>query len=120
MRGKVFERFGEQSPISVMVRGMLERILGAHPLHAWYECMVSTYPRTRSVGILVHRPKAGVFAPWPTCLRSIPLLLSVRSRYTTAYVKEPLLVGRRTKMPHLSKAHTACIPSVQAIFFPSS
>jgi hypothetical protein len=37
MLGKVFERFIEKSPISVMVRGTLERVLGAEHLDAWYE-----------------------------------------------------------------------------------
>ena len=37
MLGKVFERFVEKSPISVMVRGILERVLGAEQLDAWYE-----------------------------------------------------------------------------------
>ena len=32
MRGDVFERFVEKSPISVMVRGTLERVLGPDPL----------------------------------------------------------------------------------------
>ena len=32
MLGKVFERFVEKSPISVMVRGTLERVLEAEPL----------------------------------------------------------------------------------------
>ena len=31
MLGKVFNRFVEKSPISVMVRGTLERVLGADP-----------------------------------------------------------------------------------------
>jgi hypothetical protein len=35
MLGKVFERFVEQSPIAVMGRGTLERVLGADQLHAW-------------------------------------------------------------------------------------
>ena len=35
MLGKVFARFVEQSPISVMVRGTLERVLGAGQLDAW-------------------------------------------------------------------------------------
>jgi hypothetical protein len=34
--GEVFERFVEKSPISVMVRGMLERVLGAEQLDEWY------------------------------------------------------------------------------------
>jgi hypothetical protein len=37
MLGKVFERFVEKSPISVMVRGTLERVLGADQLNAWFE-----------------------------------------------------------------------------------
>src|SRR5882672_9416975 len=36
MLGKVFERFIEKSPISVMVRGTLERVLGADQLNAWF------------------------------------------------------------------------------------
>jgi len=35
MLGKVFERFIEKSPISVMVRGTLEWVLGAEHLDAW-------------------------------------------------------------------------------------
>src|SRR5688500_5204850 len=37
MLGRVFERFVEKSPISVMVRGTLERVLGAESLNQWYE-----------------------------------------------------------------------------------
>ena len=37
MLGKVFERFVEKSPISVMVRGTLERVLGADHLNTWFE-----------------------------------------------------------------------------------
>ena len=37
MLGEVFERFVEKSPISVMVRGTLERVLGPDPLDWWYE-----------------------------------------------------------------------------------
>jgi IS4 transposase len=36
MLGAVFERFVEKSPISVMVRGTLERVLGADQLDLWY------------------------------------------------------------------------------------
>ena len=36
MLGKVFDRFVEKSPISVMVRGTLERVLGAGQLDAWF------------------------------------------------------------------------------------
>jgi hypothetical protein len=37
MLGDVFQRFVEQSPLSVMVRGTLERVLGADQLDLWYE-----------------------------------------------------------------------------------
>src|SRR5215475_14223399 len=37
MLGAVFERFVEKSPISVMVRASLERVLGADRLDLWYE-----------------------------------------------------------------------------------
>ena len=36
MLSKVFARFVEKSPISVMVRGTLERVLGADQLDAWF------------------------------------------------------------------------------------
>ena len=36
MLGKVFARFVEKSPISVMVRGTLERVLGADQLATWF------------------------------------------------------------------------------------
>jgi hypothetical protein len=36
MLGKVFDRFVAKSPISVMVRGTLERVLGADQLDAWF------------------------------------------------------------------------------------
>ena len=36
MLGKVFARFVEKSPISVMVRGTLERVLGSDQLDAWF------------------------------------------------------------------------------------
>src|SRR5437879_13857676 len=37
MLGEVFERFVEKSPISVLVRAALERVLGADRLDLWYE-----------------------------------------------------------------------------------
>ena len=37
MLGRVFERFMEKSPVSVMVRGLLERALNLEALEAWYE-----------------------------------------------------------------------------------
>jgi IS4 transposase len=37
MLGEVFARFVDRSPISVMVRGTLERTLGADALDLWYE-----------------------------------------------------------------------------------
>ena len=37
MLGEVFERFVEKSPISIMVRAALERVLGADRLDLWFE-----------------------------------------------------------------------------------
>jgi hypothetical protein len=37
MRGAVLERLVEKSPIAVMVRAALERVLGAARLALWYE-----------------------------------------------------------------------------------
>jgi hypothetical protein len=37
MLGNVFERCVDRSPISVMGRGTLERVLGADPLDLWSE-----------------------------------------------------------------------------------
>ena len=37
MLSEVFERFVEKSPISVMVRASLERVLGADRLDLWFE-----------------------------------------------------------------------------------
>jgi hypothetical protein len=48
MLGKVFDRFVEKSPISVMVRGTLERVLGADQLHAWF-ARTAQKPYTRTV-----------------------------------------------------------------------
>ena len=36
MLGAVFERFVEKSPLSVMVRATLERVLSADRLDLWY------------------------------------------------------------------------------------
>lgn len=47
MLGKVFDRFVEKSPISVMVRGTLERVLGAEQLDAWFaRTATKQYTRT--------------------------------------------------------------------------
>src|SRR5437899_4200273 len=47
MLGKVFVRVVEKSTISVMVRGLLERVLGAEQLDAWYARTVEKqYTRT--------------------------------------------------------------------------
>ena len=37
MLGQVFRRYMEKSPVSVMVRGLLERALNPATLDAWYE-----------------------------------------------------------------------------------
>ncbi|MGE3542242.1 MAG: transposase [Candidatus Tectimicrobiota bacterium] len=47
MLGTVFDRFVEKSPISVMVRGTLERVLGAEHLDAWFaQTAQKQYTRT--------------------------------------------------------------------------
>jgi hypothetical protein len=47
MLGKVCDRFVEKSPISVMVRGTLERVLGTDQLDAWFaRTAQKQYPRT--------------------------------------------------------------------------
>ncbi len=48
MLGAVFERFVEKSPISVMVRAALERVLGADRLDLWYE-RTAQKPYTRDL-----------------------------------------------------------------------
>ncbi len=48
MLGEVFERFVEKSPISVMVRASLERVLGADRLDLWYE-RTAQKPYTRAL-----------------------------------------------------------------------
>jgi hypothetical protein len=48
MLGDVFERFVEKSPISVMVRATLERVLGADRLDLWYE-RTAEKPYTREL-----------------------------------------------------------------------
>jgi hypothetical protein len=48
MLGAVFERFVDRSPISGMVRGTLERVLGAYPLDLWYE-RTAQKPYTRDL-----------------------------------------------------------------------
>jgi Transposase DDE domain len=47
MLGKVFARFVEKSPIAVMVRGTLERVLGADQLDTWFaQTAQKQYTRT--------------------------------------------------------------------------
>jgi hypothetical protein len=47
MLGKIFARFVEKSPISVMVRGTLERVLGADQLDTWF-AQTAQKPYTRT------------------------------------------------------------------------
>jgi hypothetical protein len=48
MLGDVFQRFVAQSPLSVMVLGTLERVLGADQLDVWYE-RTTQKPQTRKL-----------------------------------------------------------------------
>jgi hypothetical protein len=46
MLSQVFERFVQNGPLSVMVRGTLERVLGTEQLDQFYERIANTqYPR---------------------------------------------------------------------------
>ena len=67
MLGDVFERFVEKSPISVMVRGTLERVLGPDPLDVWYERTAKKqYTRTRLFSTVYDLMSQGVFRLQPS------------------------------------------------------
>ena len=67
MLGEIFQRFVEKSPIAVMVRGVLERVLGAEALDAWYERTAQKqYTRTRLFSTLYEVMSAVVFAIKPS------------------------------------------------------
>ena len=67
MLGEIFQRFVEKSPIVVMVRGVLERVLGAEALDAWYEQTVQKqYTRTLLFSTLYEWMSAVVFAIKPS------------------------------------------------------
>jgi hypothetical protein len=59
MLGKVFARFVEKSPISVMVRGTLERVLDTTPRLAYYGSRTCLPP--------LRRVAAGFDADAPVC-----------------------------------------------------
>ena len=48
MLGQVFQRFVQRSLLAVMVRGTLERVLGAEQLHQFYE-RTAQNPYTREL-----------------------------------------------------------------------
>ena len=66
MLGQVFQRFVQRSPISVMVRGTLERVLGAEQLNQFYartannqytrELLFSTVYELMSDVVFRHQP----------------------------------------------------------------
>lgn len=67
MLGEIFQRFVEKSPIAVMVRGVLERVLGAEALDAWYERTAQKqYTRTLLFSTLYELMSAVVFAIKPS------------------------------------------------------
>lgn len=67
MLGEIFQRFVEKSPIAVMVRGVLERVLGAEALDAWYEQTAQKqYTRTLLFSTLYELMSAVVFAMKPS------------------------------------------------------
>ena len=88
MLGKVFARFVEKSPISVMVRGTLERVLGAEQLDAWF---------ARTCAITGYQPVAdsGHGAWRLSLLWHFPLDLVLYLRYTTSISLSLLDAARR-------------------------
>jgi hypothetical protein len=67
MLGEIFQRFVEKSPIAVMVRGVLERVLGAEALDAWYERTAQKqYSRTLLFSTLYELMSAVVFVIKPS------------------------------------------------------
>jgi len=67
MLGKVFARFVEKSPVSVMVRGTLERVLGAEQLDAWFARTANKqYTRTVLFSTVYALLSQGVFRIKPS------------------------------------------------------
>ena len=67
MLGDVFERFVEKSPISVMVRATLERVLGADRLDLWYERTAEKqYTRELLFSTVYDLMSQGVFCVQPS------------------------------------------------------
>jgi hypothetical protein len=67
MFGEIFQRFVEKSPIALMVRGVLERVLGAEALDAWYEQTAQKqYTRALLFSTLYELMSAVVFAIKPS------------------------------------------------------
>jgi hypothetical protein len=67
MLGKVFARFVEKSPMSVMVRGTLERVLGAEQLDAWFaRTAQKQYTRTVLFSTVYDVRSQGVFRIKPS------------------------------------------------------
>ena len=61
MLGKVFARFVEKSPMSVMVRGTMERVLGADQRDAWF-ARTAQKQYTRTVVFSTSPPMSAHFA----------------------------------------------------------
>src|SRR5215831_4921591 len=91
MPGEVFQRFVQRSPISVMVRGTLERVLGAEQLNQFsertannqytHELLCSTVYELMSDVVLRHQPS--VRAAYQTRVQDIPTsLASVYNKLT--------------------------------------
>src|SRR5262249_55975658 len=98
MLGAVFARFVEKSPISVMVRASLERVLGADRLDLWYERTAQRqYTRDLLFSSVYDLMNQGVFCVQP----------SVRAAYQ-AHQNEvgPSLVSVYNKLNGL-EPHTA-------------
>src|SRR5215468_3654852 len=106
MLGDVFERFVEKSPISVMVRAALERVLGADRLDLWYE-RTAQKPSTRdllfsSVSDLMHQlvfcvqPSARARSPRSSSTWAVhaPLgLKAIGSKSSRATASQPVSIA---------------------------
>jgi hypothetical protein len=99
----VFDRFVEKSPISVMVRGMLERVLGADRLDQWSERTAQKqYTRALLFSTVYDLMSQGVFCVQPS-VRAAYLAheaavgTSIVSVYNTLNGLEPHTAAERVR-----------------------
>jgi hypothetical protein len=108
MLGEIFQRFVEKSPIAVMVRGLLERVLGAEALDAWYE-QTAQKQYTRTLEMIVK--SCGSEKHGQGFLPIFLRLHGVRSEH-----------HRRTVHLHAPRVadacHSACAGEIASVFLP--